>query len=108
MRKIDLTNYSVHVRNEKGEWVDIPYEVKDSLIEVMFSRDLQLSARELLDRDDIARKVRDCTDGQVILEEEEYNKILTAVNTVKGLGRPDVEFVRRILEAPKVEVKERK
>lgn len=108
MRQINLTNYSVRLRDKAGKYKDVPYEVKDSLIEIMFSRDLGLSGKELLARDDLARKIRDCADGQVILEEEEYKKILTAINTVKGLGRIDVEFVRRILEAPTVEVEEKK
>jgi len=107
MRQIDLSNYSVRVRDEKGEWFDLPYEVKDSIIEMLFARDLQLKARELLDRDDLARKIRDCADGQIILEEEEYNKILAAANTVKGLGRPDVELIRRILEAKRIQVEEK-
>jgi len=108
MRQIDLSNYTVRVRNEQGEWVDLPYETKDSMIELLFARDLQLSGAELLDRDDLARKIRDCADGHILLEEEEWKKLFTSVNTVKGLGRPDVEFVRRILEAPKVEVEPKK
>lgn len=108
MRQIDLSNYSVHVRDEKGEWIDLPYEVKDSITEVLFARDLQLSGRELLKRDDLARKLRDCADSNVLLEEEEWNKLVMAVETIKGLGRPDVELVRRILEAPKIEVEAKK
>lgn len=108
MRQIDLSNYSVRVRNPEGEWVDLPYEMKDSLIEVMFARDLQLTGKQLLERDGLARKIKDCTDGKILLEEEEWNKLVTSINTVKGLGRPDVELVHRILEAPKVEVEEKK
>lgn len=108
MRQINLSNYSVRVRDEKGEWTDLPYETKDSMIELLMARDLQLSGRELLNRDDLARKINDCTDGNILLEEEEWNKLVTTVETIRGLGRPDVELVRRILEAEKVEVEEKK
>jgi len=108
MRQLDLSNYTVRVRNQDGEYTDLPYEMKDSLIELIFSRDLGLSGQELLDRDDLARKIRDCPDGKVLLEESDWKKLALAVNTVKGLGRPDVEFVRRILEAPEVEVEVKK
>jgi len=90
------------------DFLEPEYDVRDSLIEVMFSRDLQLSARELLDRDDLARKIRDCSDGFVLLEEEEWKKLEKAVNTIKGFGKPDVEFVHRILEAEEVKVEEKK
>lgn len=108
MRKIDLSDYSAHVRDEKGEWTDLPYEVKDSMVEILMARELQLSGRELLSRDDLARKIRNCANSNVLLEEEEWNKIVTAVETVKGLGRTDVEFVRRVLEAEKIEVEAKK
>ena len=108
MRQIDLASYSVRVRDEKGEWVDLPYMVKDSMVEILFSRDLQLSGRELLKRDELAHKISGCTDSKALLEEEEWNKFVMAVETIKGLGRPDVELVRRILEAPKIEVEAKK
>lgn len=108
MRQIDLSDYTVRVRNGNGEWVDMPYEFRDSMIELLFARDLQLSGTELLERDDLARKIRDCADGHILLEEGEWNKLVISANTIRGLGRPDVELVRRILEAPKVEVEEKK
>lgn len=108
MRQIDLSNYTVRVRDEKGEWTDLPYETKDSMIELLFARDLQLSGTELLVRDDLARKIRDCADGHILLEEEEWNKLVISANTIRGLGRPDVELVHRILKAEKVEVEEKK
>lgn len=108
MRRIDLSNYSVRVRDDKGKWTGLPYEVKDSMIELLLSRELRLSGRELLDRDDLAKKIRDCPDGSILLEEGEWNKLVQSAETITGLGRPDVELVRRILEAEKVEVEEKK
>lgn len=108
MRRIDLTNYTVCLRNDKGEWTDLPYEVKDSMIELIFSRDLRLSGRELLIRDTLAHKISDCSDGSILLEEDEWNKFVTAIETIQGLGRPDVELTHRILEAPRIKVEEKK
>lgn len=107
MRQIDVSNYSVRVRGEEGEWTDLPYEVKDSMIEVLLARDQQLSGPGLLKRNDLARKVM-AADGVVLLEETEWDELVTAFSTVKGLGRPDVELVRRVLEAQKIEVETKK
>ena len=124
MRRMDLSDYTIPLRVagealeginkarisegkppvEEGEFVDFPYEVKDAMIEILLSSDLQLTGRELLERDDIARKIKDCVDGHILLEEEEWNKVVQAVETVKGFGRPDVELVRRVLNAEQIEV----
>lgn len=119
MRRIDLANYTISLRNPDAgksrqdgslepDMVEIPYHIKDSLIEILLARDNQLSGQDLLDRDVIARKVNECSDGSILLEEVEWGKLVASINTVKGLGRPDVEFVRRILEAPEVKVEEKK
>lgn len=161
MRRIDLTNYTVELRNEEEEYylkdgrgpfpsiqaslnalgvdpadrplvnrwdqlspeyqgqielrelVEIPYEVKNSLIELLFSKDpdgrhpeLRLSGIELLERDDLARKVKDC-DGVLLLEEPEWLKLKTTAESTTGFGRPDVELIRRIMNAEEVEVEEK-
>lgn len=120
MRRLDISDYTVDVLNPKAgdkrgdgseepETLDIPYDVKRSLVEMLLSRQLELSATALLERDEIARKILRCTDGFVLLEDEEYDKLVSAVNTVKGLGRQDVPLMRRILEETKqIEVEEKK
>lgn len=108
MRKLDLSDYTVRVRNEKQEWEDVPYEVKDSLVELLLARDLNLSGRSLLEHDEVARKIRNCADGAVLLEEKEWDMVVSAVETIKGLGRPDVDLVRRIFDAPEIKVEESK
>ena len=107
MRRINLKNYDETVRDEKGEDVKLPYDVKNSMIEVLLSRDLGLSAREALDREDLARRIRDCPDGSILLEEADYTKLVVAVDTIKGWCRTDIEFLKRITEAPEVEVEEK-
>lgn len=88
--------------------IEVAYDTKESMIEILLSRQNQMSGMELLERDKIARKVLDGADGHVLLEEDEWNKLVKAVNTVKGLGKPDIELVRRILEAEETKVEEKK
>lgn len=151
MRQVDITNYTVPLRNDQGvvkfkdakceceldltnaepvnpkiksptngvaecpqcgkvnpaiipEYTEIPYHVKDSLIDLVMARDNQLTGREVLERDVIARKILACTDGHVLLEEDEWNKLNMATTTVRGLSRPDVELIRRIVDAKQIEV----
>jgi hypothetical protein len=108
MRELKLTNYTVRVREESGNWVELPYVVRDSIVELLLSRELRLSGRELLKHDDLARKINTSPDGSILLEEEEWATMVQAIETVHGLGRTDVELVRRILDAPKVEVQAKK
>jgi hypothetical protein len=108
LRQINLDSYKVDVRGQDGNDVEVPYDVKNSMIEILFSRDLHLSAREALNRDDLARKIRDCPDGSILLEESDYSKLEKAVDAITGFGRTDVEFIRRILEAPRIQVEEKK
>lgn len=109
MRRINLENYTEVVRDEEsGKEIELPYPVKESMIDVLMSRELGLSSTELLDREDLARKIRDCPDGAILVEEEEWNKLQKAINTIKGWCRTDIQFLHRIIDAPVVEVEEKK
>lgn len=109
MRKLVISDYMVKARDsETNKLVDAPYSVKESLVSVLFQPDLQLSATALLEQNKLANKINDAKDGFVLLEDADYEKLTKAINTVKGLSRNDVEFVRRILEAEQVKVEEKK
>jgi hypothetical protein len=83
--------------------VDMPYEMKDSVIQLLFVRELGINGLELLERDDLARKIREA-DGYVLLEEGEWGKLNDACNNLAHFGEPDVEMVRRIMKAEPVQV----
>jgi hypothetical protein len=127
MRQLDLSNYVFGVdnldeiktkvskslaENDDLEFVQLAseltkaviYDVKGSLIEILFHQDLDLHANEVMEREDLARKIRNCPDGKILLEEVEWINLRQAVETVPRLGRQEVEFIRRIQNAPKVEV----
>ena len=108
MRKISFENYNVPVQTPEGEKRDIPYEVKDSIVSLLFHPDLKLSGMELLKQNELAGKILHSEDPEILFEEAEYNKIKQAINVVTGYGRNEVELVRRVLEAPEVEVEAKK
>lgn len=106
MRKILLKTYPVKVVTENGV-KEVEYNVKDSLVEILFNKALGLGSVSLLKQNILANKILS-SDDEVLLEEEEYQRIKTAIDTVEGLTRNDVIFVERILEAETVDVSEKK
>lgn len=108
MRRINLKDYTETVRDEEsGKDVELSYPVKNSMVDVLLSRELGLTAREAIDREDLARRIRDCSDGAILVEEAEWSKLVAAIDTIKGWCRTDIEFLHRILDAPTVEVEEK-
>lgn len=101
MRKINLTPYLVKVDETNQE----PYNIKQSIINILFHPDLRLSAKELLDNDKVSQKV-EAAEGSVLLEDAEYEKVKKAFDTVKGFGVNDIELINRVFNAEKIEVKE--
>ena len=89
----------------KSQYPD--YDVKKNLVGIFLSRTLRLGGKQLLERAKIAEKIRNAKDD-VILEDGEFEPIKQVFmsNIFKGLGEPDVELVKRIAEAEKVEGEE--
>jgi len=108
--KIDLRNYSVEVPgiDEEGKPKIFyqEYDVKTSLITCIMHPDLELKAVELLQRDEIARKIRDSTD-EVLIEDAEFGILKSSFDIIKGLTQNDVELVKRVFNADQVEVIEK-
>ena len=111
MRKINLADYTVKVKvTDKSNPIEkidaeYPYRVKDSILNLMFIPQLQLSGAELVKQNMLAIKLENCTEGEIIIEDEEYQRIKKAFDTFKGFRRMDVELVERINNAEKVDVK---
>lgn len=74
-----------------------PYPIKDSLVNILFAQP-GLKARDLLRRDDIARKVLNADSDELTLEDAEFDQLKAAVEQLEGYGRHDVELVRRVLD----------
>ena len=113
MRKLSLKDYTVKVdapdRMNPGQLIkaELPYQVKTSLLNLLFIPALQLSGAELVRQNVLAMKLENCKEDEVLLEDEEYNRIKRAIDTFKGFGRNDVELVARINEAEVVEVEQK-
>ncbi len=100
----DFDSIVAGVLPKQPEETTVPYDIRGSIVEILFHPELQLRATGLLDQEKLARKIQDWPDTDLLLEEEEYKKVKTAVDCLSGLNRNDVEFVQRIVNAPIVEV----
>jgi len=105
MRKINLKDYTVEVRTPQGV-EQVNYEVKTSIINLLFHPDLKLNAVALLEQNKLAEKIL-ATEHKIMVEEAEYSKIKQAVNVITGLGKNDVELVQRVLGAEEISVVEK-
>ena len=114
MRKLNLRDYTVKVKvpdkMNPGQEIDaeFPYRFKDSVLNLLFTKELQLSGAELVKQNVLAMKLEQCKEDSILLEEDEYQRIKKAVEVFKGFGRNDVELVTRINEAEVVEVEPKK
>ena len=105
MKKIDVRDYLVAIPAENGTTVEIPYNVKESLVGCLFHPELKLGGREIIERDVVAKKIESAVD-YVLLEDAEYQKLNHAFETVRGFGKNEIELVRRVFDAEDIEVKE--
>jgi len=106
MKKICVEDYEVEVRTQNGVEKTM-YEVKTSIVNVLFNPELRLSSIDLLSQNKLAEKILNHKTSEILLEDAEYNKIKQAFDTVKGFVKNDVELVRRVLEAEDVSVVEK-
>ena len=104
MRTINLQNYTCQLLDEFGNPKEATYFVKDSLVNLLMHADLGLNGVELLKRQVFASKILTSKDPDLLIEEEEYNCLQHAIQTIRGFSRNDVELVQRIMEAKQVDV----
>ncbi|KKN38854.1 hypothetical protein LCGC14_0749090 [marine sediment metagenome] len=109
MRKLNLKDYQytekVHNPIIGGvKEYELPFNVKDSILNILFLPALKLAGAALVKQNVLAIKIEQSED-EVLLTEDEYQKVLTAANTYIAQGRCDVELIDRILnQTPEVEV----
>lgn len=97
MRKIDLTSYKVPMPDGNEQ----DYEVKKSICFVLFHQNQKIDAREAIARDKLCKRI-ESADSSIWLEESDYEKIKASIESLPTVGRNDVLFVERILDAPTV------
>lgn len=108
LRKLYIKNYDVTVYNPDGTTRTEQYNIKDSIANLLLNPQLGLNGKELLISFSVTQKINQCPEDFVLLENTDYNKILGAIDQLKGLGKNDVELVRRIYECEDVEIEEKK
>ncbi len=101
MRKLDLTNYQYtqKVQNPVSggiEEMTLPYLVKDSILNIMFLPSLRLQGAALVKQNVLAMKIEQA-DGEILLEEEEFERVKQAAEAYPAQSRADVELIDRIL-----------
>ena len=101
MRKIDLTNYDTSLQGPTGE--PIIFEVRPRLIDILFLK--PANGREILNRDRLALKIEAWPDNDLLVEETEYAKLVEGLDACQFTNRGFVEFARRVMDAPSVDVK---
>ena len=106
MRKILVTNYPVTLGSANGQEITEDFKVKESLEICLFHPQLQLDGRELMKRRKILHKIEEA-DGTLLLEDDEWQKLKQAFETIKGLSKNELPLVERVLEAEEIEVKEK-
>ena len=102
MKKIDIRPYQVTVVRTNGAKEEVPYEIKESLIEILFNRELKLNGMGVLKQNLLAEKILAAGPDELIVEDEEHDRILQALTAIQGLTRNDVEFAKRVINAEKV------
>ena len=107
MRKLDLKKYNITMRDINGVTKSIPYEFKESLIQLMFHPDLRLSGKALLETNMIAEQLIKA-DKEILLEEADYQKIKDAIDNFKGFSQNEVKLVERVYNCPQIDIKEKK
>lgn len=107
MRKIDVRSYKVALAKPDGTKYEDDFIVKESLCICLLHPALQLNGLELLNRAPIKDKIEGATDF-VLLEEEEYTKLKTAIETITGFSSNELEMVNRVLNAEEIKVEEKK
>ena len=103
MRRLSLEPYGFVVPGTKEEQ---PYDVISSVVALLTHPGRQLGVEGILSVGRIVDKVRNAN-GSVLLEESEYTELLAAVNSFRGYSLGDIELVKRVQDAPTVNVAEK-
>jgi hypothetical protein len=107
MRKVNLVDYEVKKKAidpanlEKFTEYSLTYPVKDTILNLMFTRELQLTSAELVKQNALALKIEACKEPVITIEDAEWERLKRAIEAFKGFSRDDTELVSRILEAEK-------
>lgn len=99
MKKLILENYSYEVKNQQGISQLFIYNFKDVLINILTHHTLGLNGPELLEVLPLANKIEKA-DLEVILTDDDYDKIIDTCKRFRGFAKNDIPFLKRIYNCP--------
>ena len=105
-KKIDLSQYASNVVDPSTEGGFAMFDIRTSLVNVLFHQKLNLGAVEVLERDELRRAIINEETDTLLVSPDDWQKLCGGVKAVDGFGQNDVEFIRRVLKADEVEVDE--
>ena len=106
MRKINVEPYPIVMGALDGQEITEDFKVRESLEICLFHPSLNLDGRELMKRRKILHKIEEA-DGTLLLEDDEWEKLKQAFETITGFSKNELPLVERVLEAEQIEVKEK-
>ena len=101
MRKLNLADYMISVRDQRGALRFVTYKVRDSIVGILTHASLGLNGPELLVANVLADKI-DTTLSEILLTDDEYLQIVDSLKRFRGFTRNDTELVKRIYDCPEV------
>lgn len=102
--KIDLRNYQVQVATDrKGVAVFDDYDVKDSLVRMLWNPALELTVEQAFETKPLVDRIRATKDG-IVIDQSDYVRLKKALAVIRGAQEDDLELFRRIRDAKEVEL----
>src|SRR3990167_2233700 len=99
MRSIDLMPYKTgDIADDGREQI---FDIRVSLVACLFADD-RIAPRELLSRDRLAKVIEEWDGDELLLEDADWDTIQRGLIVAAPSARANVEFVRRVLDAPTV------
>lgn len=114
--KIDVRPYTVQVmdiaedgtvkaRDGRPVMKEDEFDVKGSLSDILFHKELNLRPPDAFEAYELAKKIRSA-DKFVILDGSEMARVRSAYDCLKGISENQIEFCRRIRDAEEVSLRE--
>ena len=108
-RKLDLSPYKFKTgEDEHGNDVEVEVEVRKAVAGFVLFQEGQnnhaIKGRELLKFDQLFDDIEACEDDEFLVPKDMWGRFVEAAERRTGLGRMHVELLRRIFDAPEVDV----
>ena len=102
MWRLDLSPYEFVVRVD-GKAASRPYDVKGSYATVLFNPALQLTVPQAFEAKELIDRISEAN-GSLLLDKQDYMRLQRSVDALRAPAIEDLELLRRIRDAEKVEV----